>query len=73
MSSGIGWVETEGREDNVQEAGIPDAGGDRAGSQSRHRSEEVPVMGMERRATGRGVREDHGRGKEDRRKCPARG
>ena len=73
MSSGTGWVETEGREDNVQEAGIPDAGGDRAGSQSRHTSEEVPVMGMEQRATGKGMQEGHGRGKEDRRKCPARG
>ena len=35
MSSGIGWVETEGTEDNAQEAGIPDAGGDRAGSQNK--------------------------------------
>ena len=73
MSSGIGWVETEGTEDNAQEAGIPDADGDRGGSQSRHRSEEVPVTGMEQRATGRGMREDHGRGNEDRRKCSARG
>jgi hypothetical protein len=53
MSSGIGWVEAEGSEGKAQEAGIPEAGGNRAGSQSRHRSEEVPVMGMEQRAIGR--------------------
>ena len=63
MSSDIGWVETEGSEDNAKEAGIPDAGGERAGSQSRHRSKEVSVMGMEQRATGRGMREGHERGR----------
>jgi hypothetical protein len=67
MSSGIGWVETEGSEDNVQETGIPGEGGDRAGRQSRHRSAEVSVMGMEQRATGRGMREDHERGRQNRR------
>jgi hypothetical protein len=66
MSSGIGWVETEGMEGNAKETGIPGAGGNRDGSQSRHRSEEVSVMGMEQRAAGREMREDHERGREDR-------
>jgi hypothetical protein len=42
MSSDMGWLEAEGAEGSAQEAGRPRGGGDPAGSQSRHSSDEVP-------------------------------